>query len=48
MNTTNETEELKAEIINMIEEIAQTLSDEELEELYNKVKEVAETGELEE
>ncbi len=48
MNTTNETEELKTEIINMIEEIAKTLSDEGLEELYNKVKEVAETGELEE
>ena len=27
----------------MIEEIAKTLSGEELEELYNKVKEVAET-----
>lgn len=40
MNTTNETEELKTEIKNMIEEIAETLSDEELEELYNKVQDV--------
>lgn len=48
MNTTNEAEELKKEIIKMIEELSKTLTDEEFEELYDKVKEVAETVELEE
>lgn len=46
MNTTNEAEELKKEIIKMIEELSKTLTDEEFEELYDKVKEVAETGEF--
>ncbi len=47
MNTTNEAEELKelkSEIIEKIEELSKTLTDEELLELYDKVKEVAETG----
>ncbi len=46
MNTTNEVEELRTEIINMIEEITETLSDEELEQMYNEIKSFVKTGEL--
>ncbi len=46
MNTINEVEELRAEIIKMIESIAETLSDEELEELYNEIKSFVETDKL--
>ncbi|MBU5308788.1 hypothetical protein KQI18_13555 [Clostridioides mangenotii] len=46
MNTTNEVEELRADIIKMIEEIAETLSDEELEQMYNEIKSFVETSGL--
>lgn len=46
MNTTNEVEELRAEIIKMIESIAETLSDKELKQMYNEIKSFVKTSEL--
>jgi ribonuclease HIII len=47
MNTTDEAEELRTEIIKMIEELSKKLTDEEMQEIYNKIKKVVETGVLE-
>jgi len=46
MNIIDEAEELRAEIVKMIEELSKKLTDEEMEDMYNKIKKVVETGEL--
>lgn len=46
MNITDEAKELRTELINMIEELQKKLNDEEMEDMYNKINEIVENGEL--